>query len=155
MLCIHARWTHQNFTDNSQKKSFSGGSDSKEFACNAELGWIPELERCPGEENGYPLQHSCLENCMDRGAWQATDQEVTESDMTEWLALSLHFFIFTLLCKSKWERRFTVWHRIFWYCFSSLRGVLCWFSHVTQLLLVTEIALLPAFHKEMEILETK
>ena len=31
----------------------------------------------PGEENGYPLQYSCLENSMDRGAWQATDHGVT------------------------------------------------------------------------------
>ena len=52
---------------------FPGGSDGKESACNAEdLGSIPELGRSPGEGNGYPLQHSGLENSMDRGAWQAT-----------------------------------------------------------------------------------
>ena len=33
---------------------------------------IPGLGRSPGEGNGYPLQYSCLENSMDRGAWQAT-----------------------------------------------------------------------------------
>ena len=33
---------------------------------------IPWLGRSPGEENGNPLQYSCLENPMDRGAWQAT-----------------------------------------------------------------------------------
>ena len=50
-----------------------GGSDSKEFACNAgNPGSIPELGRSPGEGNGYPLQYSCLENPMYRGAWQAT-----------------------------------------------------------------------------------
>ena len=32
---------------------------------------IPGLERSAGEENGYPLQYSCLENSMDRGAWWA------------------------------------------------------------------------------------
>ena len=49
--------------------SFPGGSDSKEFDCNAgDLGSIPGLGRSPGE--GYPLQCSCLENYMDRGAWQ-------------------------------------------------------------------------------------
>jgi len=49
---------------------FPGGSDSKESACNAgDLGLIPGLGRCPGERNGYPLQYSCLENSMDRGAW--------------------------------------------------------------------------------------
>ena len=44
---------------------------------------IPGLERFPGEGNGYPLQYSCLENPLDRGAWQATVHRVTESDTTE------------------------------------------------------------------------
>ena len=35
-------------------------------------GWILRLGRFPGEGNGNPLQYSCLENPMDRGAWQAT-----------------------------------------------------------------------------------
>ena len=48
-------------------------SDSKESACNAgHQGSIPGSGRSPGEENGYPLQYSCLENPMHRGAWQAT-----------------------------------------------------------------------------------
>ena len=48
---------------------FPGGSDAKESACSAENpGLIPDLGRYPGEENGYPLQYSCLENSMDRGA---------------------------------------------------------------------------------------
>ena len=52
---------------------FPGGSDSEESACNAgDSGSIPESERFPGEGNGYPLQYSCLENSMDRGAWRAT-----------------------------------------------------------------------------------
>ena len=49
---------------------FPGGSDGKESACNAgDLGSIPGLGRFPGEENDNPLQYSCLENLMDRGAW--------------------------------------------------------------------------------------
>ena len=36
-------------------------------------------ERSPGEENGYPLWYSCLENSMDRGAWQATVHKVAKS----------------------------------------------------------------------------
>ena len=49
---------------------FPGGSDGKAFAPNAEdLGSIPGSERYPGEGNGSPLQHSCLENPMDGGAW--------------------------------------------------------------------------------------
>ena len=47
---------------------FLGGSDGKESACNGEhLAWIP-VGRFPGEGNSYPLQYSCLENFMDRGA---------------------------------------------------------------------------------------
>ena len=49
---------------------FPGGSDGKESTCNArDLGSIPRLRRSSGEGNGYPLQYSCLENLMDRGAW--------------------------------------------------------------------------------------
>jgi len=47
-----------------------GGSNGKESTCNAgNLGLIPGLGRSPGEGNGYPLQYSCLENSIDRGAW--------------------------------------------------------------------------------------
>ena len=45
------------------------GSDSKESACNiGDLGMIPGSGRTPGEENGHPLQYSCLEYPRDRGA---------------------------------------------------------------------------------------
>ena len=44
-----------------------GGSDSKESACNAkDLGWIPGSGKSSGEENGNPLQYSCLKNSIDR-----------------------------------------------------------------------------------------
>ena len=44
-----------------------GGSGSKESACNVgDLSSIPESGRSPGEENGNPVQYSCLENTMDR-----------------------------------------------------------------------------------------
>ena len=59
---------------------FSGGSDSKEFACSAgDLGLIPGLGRSPGGGHGNPLQYSCLENPTDRGAWQATIPGVAKS----------------------------------------------------------------------------
>ena len=52
----------------------------KVFAYNAgDLGLIPGLGRSPGEGNGNPLQCSCLENAMDRGAWQATVHGVAKS----------------------------------------------------------------------------
>ena len=52
---------------------FPGDSVGKESACNAgHPDSIPELGRSPGEGNGNPLQYSCLENPMDRGAWWAT-----------------------------------------------------------------------------------
>ena len=51
------------------RKGFPGGSEVKASACNAgDLGSIPGLGRSPGEGNGNPLQYSCLENPMDRGA---------------------------------------------------------------------------------------
>ena len=49
---------------------FPGGSGCKASAYNArDLGSIPGSGRSPGEGNGNPLQYSCLENPMDRGAW--------------------------------------------------------------------------------------
>ena len=61
-------------------RGFPGGSDSKESACSAgDPGLIPWLGRYPGEGNDNPLQYTCLENSMDRGAWQATVHEVIKS----------------------------------------------------------------------------
>ena len=69
---------------------FPGGSGGKESACNAgDLGSIPGLGTSPGEENGYPLQCSCLENSMDRGAWWATVHGVTKSQRR---LSNLHFY---------------------------------------------------------------
>ena len=62
------------------KDQCPGGSDGKEFACNVgDAGSIPGLGRSPGEGNGNPLQYSCLENSMDRGAWQATVRGVAKT----------------------------------------------------------------------------
>ena len=64
---------------------FPGRSVGKESACNAgKPGLIPVWGRSPGEGNGNPLQYSCLENLMDRGAWQATVHGVAKS----WTRLS-------------------------------------------------------------------
>ena len=68
----------------------SGDSDSKESACNAgDLGSIPGSRRSPREGNGKPLQYSCLENSMDRGAWWAAVHGISQSQA--WLKwLSMH-----------------------------------------------------------------
>ena len=62
------------------RKGFLGGSNDKVSACNAGYqGSIPGLGRFPGEGHGNPLQYSCLENPMDRGAWQAIVYAVAKS----------------------------------------------------------------------------
>ena len=64
---------------------FPGGSDGKVSACSAgDSGSIPRSGRSPGEEDGYSYQYSCLENFMDREAWQTTVHRVTKS----WTLLS-------------------------------------------------------------------
>ena len=62
---------------------FSGGSDSKESACNVgDLGLIPGSGTSPGEGNDHPLQYSCLENPMDRESWApvhgATERQLSD-----------------------------------------------------------------------------
>ena len=60
---------------------FPSGSDSKESACNAgDTGLIPGSGRSPGEANGNPVQYSCLENSMDKGAWWVAKSQTRLSD---------------------------------------------------------------------------
>ena len=66
---------------------FPGGSEGKESAYNAgDPASISGLGRSPGEGNGNPLQYSCLENPMDRGAWRATVLGVAKSraQLSDW-----------------------------------------------------------------------
>ena len=69
---------------------FPGGLDSKESAYNAgDPGSLPELGRSPRKGNGNPLQYSCLENSMDRGAqWAIVHGVRKELNMTEQQTLS-------------------------------------------------------------------
>ena len=72
-----------------------GGAVVKQHASAEDVGdpgSIPGSGRCPGEGNGNPLQYSCLENTMDRGAWQATvhgDERVRHDLATKPLSPSL------------------------------------------------------------------
>ena len=66
------------------RKSWTGGfpgdSDGKASACNAgDLGSFSGSGKSPGEGDGNPLQYSCLENFMGRGAWQATVHGIAKS----------------------------------------------------------------------------
>ena len=62
---------------------FQGGAGGKERVCYyrryRDVGSIPGSGRSPEEGHGNPLQYSCLENPMDRGAWWATVHSVTKS----------------------------------------------------------------------------
>ena len=80
-------------------EGFPGGSDGKTSACNlGDPGLILQSGRhpssSPGEENGNPLQYSCLENSMDGGPWEATVHGVTKSQT--WLSNFTFFLFFPL-----------------------------------------------------------
>ena len=83
----------------STSSDFPSGSDGKASTYNmADLGQIPGSGRFHGEGNGNPLQYSCLENPMDRGAWQVPVHGVAQSG----IQLSNFTFTFTssvILCK--------------------------------------------------------
>ena len=75
------------------EEGFPGGSAGKESASSVgDLGSMPGLGRSPGEGNGYPIQHSGLENSMD-----STVHGVTESDITEQSSLHLKEKNFALM----------------------------------------------------------
>ena len=105
-------------------RGFPGRASGKESTCQwrrpRDVGLIPELESSPGEGNGSPLQYSCLENSMDRGALQATVHGTSK----RWGWLSTHtqniqeirepsqnYFIyqFTFLVDSFWEYHLKTW----------------------------------------------
>ena len=64
---------------------FLGGGSGKEPICRGkrhrDMGLIPRLRRPPGGGHGNPLQYYCLENSMDRGAWQAVVHRVSQSQI--------------------------------------------------------------------------
>ena len=82
-------------------KGFPGGASGKEPPCQwrdiRDVGLIPGLGRSPGEGNGKPFQHSCLENPKDRGAWWAMVHRVAKS-WTQLKQLSTHACTPALTC---------------------------------------------------------
>ena len=92
---------------------FPHGLDVKESACNvSDPGSIPESRRSPGEGNSYPLQYSCLENSLDRGAWWATVHGVTKN--CDWATNTFTFL------ENLWSQKtflappfITLWHSSF------------------------------------------
>ena len=109
---------------------FLGGSDGKESSCNArDPGLIPGSGRFPGEGNGYPLQCSCLENSMGRGAWQTIVHEVAESQtwVSWYFIIIFHYnnliflnysFLYTnvLLVKAIFYHSYILQTAPGWYC---------------------------------------
>ena len=79
--------------------SFPGGARGKEPTCQWgdiwDVGWIPGLGRSPGGGHGSPLQYSCLENPIDRGAWRAAVHGVRKSQ-TQLKQLSMHAILYSL-----------------------------------------------------------
>ena len=74
-LAGYSPWDHKRII-----QGFPDDSKDKESTCDAGyLSTIPGSRRSPGEVDGNPLQYSCLEDSMDRGAWQATVHGIAKS----------------------------------------------------------------------------
>ena len=88
---IHLLLSHWPSPELVVREEFPSGADSKESAFNVQdPGSSPGSGRFPGEGNGNPLQYSCLENSMDRGAWWTySPWDCKELNRTEQLSLSL------------------------------------------------------------------
>ena len=82
------------------QSGFPGGLVVKNPPASAgdlgDMGSIPGLGRCPGVEDGNPLQYSCPGSPMSRGTWQATVRGVAESD-----AICTHECLSILVCKTR------------------------------------------------------
>ena len=99
--CLHLHWQVGSL-------HLAGGARGKEPTCQCKLdvraaGSIPELGRSPGEGNGNPLQYSCLENPMDKGAWQAIVHRVTQS--WTWPSYLAHPQVEQTARQRSWGRR--------------------------------------------------
>ena len=80
---VNSTWALSLYLNKCYYKGFPSGAAVKQSTCNAgdagDIGLIPGSGRAPGGEHGNPLQYSCLENPMDRGAWWATVRGTAKS----------------------------------------------------------------------------
>ena len=89
-------------------KGFPGGSLVKNPPANAgDVGLIPGLGRSPGGGPGNPLKYSCLENPMDRGAWQATVHRVAKS-WTPLKRLGMHALLVKFITQGRLQELITL-----------------------------------------------
>ena len=72
--------------------------------------WVGKIPLRREEGNGYPLQCCCLENSMDRGAWQAAFLGVAKSrtQLSNWLSLSFSYIVSETSCSSSFQRYSTI-----------------------------------------------
>ena len=127
---------------------FPSGSDSKVSACSAgDPGSIPGSGRSPGDGNGNPLQYSCLENSVDRRAWQVTVHAVTQNQtwltntfsfiliqlihiwILYWRIATSFFFLSRILSSLFFPFIFISWWLIMFQDFSGFCHTLTWISH--------------------------
>ena len=119
-----------NITQEYTCKGFPGGSDGKEPDCSSgDPGLIPGLGRSPGEGNGNPLQFSCLENPMGRGAWQAR----VHGGKKSWTWLS-HLTLY-LVRNSLEKCRFDIWKEL---GILVTKCAICWVGQKGHSIEVTE-----------------
>ena len=109
------------------KTGFPGGRVVKNLPANAgdtrEMGSIPGSRRSPGVENGNPLQYSCLENSMDRGAWQTTVPGVAELDVPRCFNhVPLFAVLWTMAHQAALSMEFFQARILEWAAISSFRG---------------------------------
>ena len=103
-LANYHTWGGDHEDPHLQPTGFPGDSDDKESTCNAGvLGLIPRSRRCSGEENGYPLQYSGLENPMDRGAWRAIQSTRSKRVRHDWATNTFTFITWDLWLAFKVE----------------------------------------------------
>ena len=97
-------------TVNTVGVGFPGGASGKETACQCRrhkrLRFYPWSGRSPGGANGNPLQYSCLENSMDRGAWRATVHGVAKSRTLSMHTHTLLEYTYTPKTKLKFPFKF-------------------------------------------------